>query len=66
MRMGTFASPDYQFGIPVAVAKPKDNKMPLWDSSLLALNLSNEDLSDLQTRVNEVYQSLRAERDFRR
>lgn len=66
MRMGTFASPDFQFGIPVAVAKPRNNRMPLWDSSLLALNLNNEDLADLQARVNDVYATLRGERDFRR
>lgn len=66
MRMGTFASPDFQFGIPVAVAKPRNNRMPLWDSALLALNLSNEDLADLQSRVNDVYLTLQGQRDFRR
>lgn len=66
MRMGTFSNPDFIFGTPVAVAKPKDNKMPLWDSALLALNLNNEDLADLQARVNDVYLTLRGERDFRR
>lgn len=66
MRMGTFSTPDFQFGIPVAVAKPRNNKMPVWDSALLALNLSNEDLADLQSRVADVYATLRGERDYRR
>ena len=66
MRMGSFASPDFQFGIPVAVAKPRDNKMPIWDSALLALNLNNQDLADLQSRVQDLYATLRGERDYRR
>lgn len=66
MRMGQFAAQDFQFGIPVAVAKPKDNKMPIWDSALLALNLNNQDLADLQSRVQDLYATLRGERDYRR
>lgn len=66
MRMGTFASPDFQFGIPVAVAKPRDNKMPIWDSALLALNLNNQDLADLQSRIADLYATLRGSRDYRR
>jgi hypothetical protein len=64
--MGTFASPDFQFGIPVAVAKPRDNKMPIWDSALLALNLNNQDLADLQSRIADLYATLRGSRDYRR
>jgi hypothetical protein len=64
--MGTFSSPDFQFGVPVAVAKPRDNRMPIWDSALLALNLKNQDLADLQSRVTDVYNTLKAQRDYRR
>ena len=66
MRMGQFSNPDFQFGIPAAVAKPRNNKMPIWDSALLALGLKNEDLADLQSRVADVYATLRGERDYRR
>jgi hypothetical protein len=64
--MGAFSSPDFEFGIPVAVAKPADNRLPIWDSALLALNLNNQDLADLQSRVQDVYATLRGERDYRR
>lgn len=66
MRMGTFSNPDFQFGIPAAVAKPRDNRMPIWDSALLALGLKNEELADLQSRVQDVYATLRGERDYPR
>lgn len=66
MRMGVFSNPDFQFGTPAAVVKPRDNRMPLWDSALLALGLKNEELADLQSRVQDVYQTLRGERDYRR
>jgi hypothetical protein len=40
--------------------------MPLWDSSLLALNLNNEELADLQSRVQDLYATLRGARDYPR
>ena len=64
MRIGSFPSSDFQFGIPANVAKPKNNKYPLFDSELLALNLSNQDLQDLQSRVQSLYETLRGARDY--
>lgn len=64
MRMGSFAASDFQFGIPLAIAKPADNKYPLWDPELVALSLSNQDLQDLQARVQSVYETLRGKRDY--
>lgn len=64
MRMGAFAAVDFQYGMPSAVAKPADNKYPLFDSALLALHLTNTDLKDLQSRTQNLYETLRGERDY--
>ena len=63
MRIGSFPSTDFQFGIPAAVLKPQDNKYPIFDPALLALNLSDTDLQDLFNRVNDVYAAEKAARD---
>lgn len=64
MRTGAFSAADFQFGTPIAVAKPADNKYPLFDPQLLALGLNNTDLQDLSARVNDVYDTLRAANQF--
>ena len=59
MRMGAFPATDFRFGIPTAILKPANNNYPLFDQALLDLNLSNEDLQDLQQRTNALTDALR-------
>lgn len=63
MRLGSFPSTDYRFGIPSSIAKPANNDFPIWDESLLSLNLSNEDLADLQARADALFAALTGSRD---
>lgn len=64
MRVGAFQAVDFQFGIPASIAKPADNNYPIFDSELLSMSLSNQDLQDLQARIQAVYETLRGARDY--
>ena len=66
VRMGSFAAPTTTWGLPSNIDRPTNNDYgSLYDAALLNLGgLSQADLQDLQGRIQDLYETLKAERQY--
>ena len=62
-RVGSFAGPVQAFGVPLAVVHPLDNKFPMFDPEIEALDLSLEEKAKLQAELENLSGALIVARD---
>ena len=62
-RVGSFAGPAVAFGLPLQVVHPIDNKFPMFDPEIDALNISIEEKQKLQIEAEQLAGALIVGRD---
>ncbi len=65
-RIGSFSGPPQSFGIPLAVVHPRDNKFPMFDPEIEALDISIVEKAKLQAEVENLAGALIVGRDKKR
>jgi len=63
-RSGSFSAPNFALGAPIGVIKPKDNRVPIYDSALSALGANTATTQDLQAEVDELAAAMTLARDY--
>ena len=63
MRIGSFAGPTAGFGLPLQVVHPIDNKFPMFDPEIDALNISLAEKQKLQMEAEQLTGALIVGRD---
>lgn len=67
MRSGSFSRSGVSYGLPLSYVHPEDNKQPPQFVSELedaALGLTLEQKQELQDRIDDLFATLRGERDY--
>jgi len=67
MRKGSFSQGAISYGAPLGYIHPPDNTLPPQFDPLLddaALGLSDAQKADLQDRIDDLFDTLRGERDY--
>lgn len=62
-RVGSFAGPSVAFGVPLQIVHPKDNRFPLFDPEIEALDISLEEKAKLQAEIENLSATLIVSRD---
>lgn len=65
-RRGSFSRGGVLYGVPLSLVHPIDNRYPpqFIDDITGLGNLTLEQMQDLQDRVDDLYESLKGERDY--
>lgn len=66
-RRGSFTKAGVDYGIPLSFVHPQDNKMPgpfIPELQNAALSLTLTQQQDLQDRIDDLYQTLKGERNY--
>ena len=64
-RIGSFAGPTVGFGLPLQIVHPIDNKFPMFEPEIEALNISVEEKQKLQIEAEQLTGALIVSRDSR-
>ena len=63
VRIGSFAGPAVGFGLPLQIVHPIDNKFPMFEPEIEALNISVEEKWKLQMEAEQLTGALIVARD---